>query len=331
MSAYLRIINCELYNISPYLDSQLLSLCCYSKVSLGSHQIRINNLSLTRNFENKCYSLIIYNGLSLFEDSSDFNAAIRCFCFRDQTDIYLNDQLVVNYVQYEEYEVGQATNKHPYRYDISLNGLDYIGADVEPIKLSSSLNTHLCKSLSLSLSDEDTNINKFYLTDGDHYTIIVTETDVICLLDGFIDETLVESFDIEQFLGKWYLIGSIQEDFNSREIMNLSLEDSCVAICYGKYDHHYKLLRALLGSIIIPNPLLSAKLEFNVNNIISERLVHKIDYGSYVVIGSKDRDYLLIMSRECQMEVSLFIELMDFVKGLGYAKYAIKNHHRMLK
>jgi apolipoprotein D and lipocalin family protein len=134
--------------------------------------------------------------------------------------------------------------------------------------------------------------------------------------------------DVSRYVGKWYAISSLPQFFTKKciaqtadyEVINeqsISVLNTCIK---GKGTTVIK------GQAVVKNAATNAELVVTFNNFFTRLLRVKGDYTiikldkdyRYVLIGSKNRKSLWIMSRTTEMPADVFNEYLKFAQELNF-------------
>ena len=140
--------------------------------------------------------------------------------------------------------------------------------------------------------------------------------------------TTASYVDIGRYIGKWYAITSLPQFFTRNckgqtadyEIINsktISVLNTCL---------NAKGTTTITGKAVVKNPKTNAELVVTFNNFFTRLFRVKGDYTiikldenyEYVMIGSKNRKTLWIMSRRPEMAEEVLTEYKDFAKKEGF-------------
>lgn len=140
--------------------------------------------------------------------------------------------------------------------------------------------------------------------------------------------TTASYVDVNRYVGRWYAISSLPQFFTRHckgqtadyEIINeksISVLNTCLK---GKGT------TTISGKAVVKNPKTNAELVVTFNNFFTRLFRVKGDYTiikldenyEYVMVGSKDRRSLWIMSRRPDMPEEVLNEYKDFAKNEGF-------------
>jgi apolipoprotein D and lipocalin family protein len=135
--------------------------------------------------------------------------------------------------------------------------------------------------------------------------------------------------EVERYIGKWYAITSLPQFFTRSCIAqtaeyeiksenSISVLNTCI-----KKDGN---ITSITGTATVVNPNTNAELEVVFDNFFTGLFKVKGDYTiikldpdyEYVMVGSKDRKSLWIMSRENTMPKTILQEYVDFAAANGF-------------
>ena len=140
--------------------------------------------------------------------------------------------------------------------------------------------------------------------------------------------TTASYVDVNRYVGKWYAISSLPQFFTRSckgqtadyEVINektISVLNTCLK---GKGT------TTITGKAVIKNPITNAELVVTFNNFFTRLFRVKGDYTiikldenyEYVMVGSKDRKSLWIMSRRPDMPEEVLNEYKAFAQKEGF-------------
>ena len=135
--------------------------------------------------------------------------------------------------------------------------------------------------------------------------------------------------EVERYIGKWYAITSLPQFFTRSCIAqtaeyeiksenSISVLNTCI-----KKDGN---ITSITGTATVVNPITNAELEVVFDNFSTRSFKIKGDYTiikldpdyEYVMVGSKDRKSLWIMSRENTMPKAILQKYVDFAAANGF-------------
>lgn len=158
----------------------------------------------------------------------------------------------------------------------------------------------------------------------------------LCLLAQFqvlakADQALptVESVDIGRFIGKWYAVSSLPQRF-TRDCLGQTAEYSIrsensinvLNTCLKKNNKS----ETIKGKAVVANPETNAELIVTFENFFTRLFRVKGDYNvilldegyENLLVGSKNRKSLWLMSRTPVMDEAVYKQYMDYAKSLGF-------------
>jgi apolipoprotein D and lipocalin family protein len=140
--------------------------------------------------------------------------------------------------------------------------------------------------------------------------------------------TTASYVDINRYVGKWYAITSLPQFFSRNckgqtadyEIINektISVLNTCIK---GKGT------TTINGQAVVKNPKTNAELIVTFNNFFTRLFRVKGDYTiikldenyEHVLVGSKDRRSLWVLSRRPQMDEETLQEYVEFARKEGF-------------
>ena len=135
----------------------------------------------------------------------------------------------------------------------------------------------------------------------------------------------VDSVDLEEFMGDWYVIANIptmfeKNAYNPIESYQLNA-DGTVATTFtfnkGSFDGEQEVMTA---KGFIKNKQTNAEwgMQFFWPIKADYRIVYVDNDYEYTVIGRNKRDYLWIMARQQPMPDEIYNELESMLAGMGY-------------
>lgn len=135
--------------------------------------------------------------------------------------------------------------------------------------------------------------------------------------------------DVPRYVGKWYAISSLPQFFTRKclgqtaeyEVINpqtISVKNTCLKKNNGR--------TTIFGQAVVKNAQTNAELVVTFNNFFTRLFRVKGDYTiikldknyNYVLVGSKDRKSLWIMSRKTEMPQNIFDEYVKTAKALDF-------------
>lgn len=139
----------------------------------------------------------------------------------------------------------------------------------------------------------------------------------------------VKNVDIGRFIGKWYAVSALSQRF-TRDCLGQTAEYSIrsansinvLNTCLKKNNK----VETIKGKAVVANPETNAELIVTFDNFFTRLFRVKGDYNvvrlddSYenLIVGSKDRKSLWIMSRTPNMDESVYAEYVAYAKSLGF-------------
>lgn len=130
--------------------------------------------------------------------------------------------------------------------------------------------------------------------------------------------------DLDQFLGRWYVIASMPSAFDSGAHNSLQVirrEDRGFHITYQfNVDAPDGELRAYGSSANVTNPGINTEWKVRVTwpfNTIYQIIEVADDY-SYALIGHPDRSNAWILSRTPSIDAPIYSDMVMRLQGLGY-------------
>ena len=162
---------------------------------------------------------------------------------------------------------------------------------------------------------------------GKFYTVVssgnVSNPAMVWMVDNTSCDKVVDDFDIDKYMGIWYQIASISMGTcNHSSSTYTPLQDN-IKVDNGCYDINWRLVSTTEGSAF-SDPVQQAKwaLDFSPTRSACSSpinyLVHSTDYVTYSLVGSPQRDTLVILSRCREMKWSVYTKLVKLAKSLGY-------------
>jgi apolipoprotein D and lipocalin family protein len=135
--------------------------------------------------------------------------------------------------------------------------------------------------------------------------------------------------EVERYVGKWYAISSLPQIFTIGCVAQTAeyeiLSENSVSVlntCYNLFGWP----TTITGEAVVVNPKTNAELVVTFDNFFTRLFNVKGDYTiikldpnyEYVMVGSKDRNSLWIMSRETSMPSSVFKQYVKLAASLGF-------------
>ena len=143
-----------------------------------------------------------------------------------------------------------------------------------------------------------------------------------------------EYVDINKYVGKWYAIASLPQFYTRKcvgqtadyKIINeqsVSVKNTCLKA---------KGQSVIYGQAVVENAVTNAELVVTFNNFFTRLFRVRGDYTiikldpdyKYVIIGSKDRKTLWIMSRTPDMPKEIYDHYVAYVDQLGFPVEKLK-------
>jgi len=153
-------------------------------------------------------------------------------------------------------------------------------------------------------------------------------------------ETLQEDFDVQRYMGKWYLIGAIPQFYDAgceRQTAEYTYLATNIKVYNKCYDRSGKVLRTVTGSAIPESPCQPAALKVRFQEQpfeppFANYLVHKTNYVDYAIVGSPTRDSFYILSRKPKMSSSQYDKFLQYARKLGYnSKLIVPSYHAIIE
>ena len=148
---------------------------------------------------------------------------------------------------------------------------------------------------------------------------------------------LVESVDIDKFMGDWYVIANIptfieKDAFNAIESYKLN-DDGTIATTFtfnqGSFDGPLKTYRP--KGFVIPesnNALWGMQFIWPIK--ADYRIVYLDEQYQYTIIGRNQRDYVWVMARHPVVDEPTYADLMGRVESFGYAlEQVVRASHKV--
>ena len=135
--------------------------------------------------------------------------------------------------------------------------------------------------------------------------------------------------EVERYVGKWNSITSIPQFFSKSCLAQTAeyeiLTENSISVLNTCYKKGGKVT-TITGKAVVVNPRTNAELEVTFDNFFTRLFKVKGDYTiikldpnyEYVMIGSKDRKTLWIMSRETTMPKNILQKYVDFAAANGF-------------
>ncbi|MCB2219216.1 MAG: lipocalin family protein [Bacteroidetes bacterium] len=142
---------------------------------------------------------------------------------------------------------------------------------------------------------------------------------------SMIYKTVVEEFDIDQYLGKWYEIARYDHRFE-RGLVGVTAtytfrSDGKIKVVNEGFKKKLTGKKSkAIGKAKIPDPNNPAKLKVSFFLFFyGDYFVLELDKNyQWAVVGSSSDNYLWILSRSPKMEEHLYRELLEKLTGRGY-------------
>ena len=144
----------------------------------------------------------------------------------------------------------------------------------------------------------------------------------------------VKSVDIGKFIGKWYAVSSLPQRFTKkclsqnaeysiRSADSINVLNTCI-----KKDNKIETIK---GKAVVANPETNAELIVTFDNFFTRLFRVKGDYNivaldsdyQNLIVGSRDRKSLWIMSRTPNMDEAVFKEYVAYAATLGFDTKAL--------
>ena len=138
-----------------------------------------------------------------------------------------------------------------------------------------------------------------------------------------------KSVDIGRFIGKWYAVASLPQRF-TRDCLGQTAEysirsENSINVLNSCLKKNNKL-ETIKGKAVVANPETNAELIVTFDNFFTRLFRVKGDYNvvrldsayENLIVGSKDRKSLWIMSRTPNMDEDTYIEYVKYAKSLGF-------------
>lgn len=170
-----------------------------------------------------------------------------------------------------------------------------------------------------------------FAVSGGLYTAVITGSGFVVTRDN-PDQCydIVEDFDVQAYMGKWYQIASIPQFFSLgciRSVAYYTLLDEGIKVLNICYDDKWNVLRTINGLAIPGLPCRPAGLKVSFPGMKSNMvnyLVHEVEYDSYAIVGSPDRSNLYFLSRTRSISEESYLEMKASAESLGYDVTKIK-------
>lgn len=224
----------------------------------------------------------------------------------DNVDVYSGDDLIFANVAF-----GQSTSYKEFKLGYAKLAIVRVG---QPI-------------------DTKTEIANPYLVSGGVYSVILTlnAPGAEYILNGIVaDDTrgvceqLQDNFDVSAYMGKWYLISSIPQVYDSncpRATAEYTQLQDYLRVVNTCYNEDWVISYSVSGKAV-QEPCNSASLRIAFSDSsptpVPNYLVHRTDYKGYAVVGTPNRTGLWILSRKSKMSVEQYRKLVHYSRRLGY-------------
>lgn len=139
----------------------------------------------------------------------------------------------------------------------------------------------------------------------------------------------VSNVDIGRFIGKWYAVASLPQrftrdclgqtaDYSIRSESSINVLNTCL-----KKNNKIETIK---GKAVVSNPETNAELVVTFDNFFTRLFRVKGDYNvvrldaayENLLVASKDRKSLWIMSRTPNMDEEVYVEYMSYARSLGF-------------
>jgi len=140
-------------------------------------------------------------------------------------------------------------------------------------------------------------------------------------------ETLQQNFDLENYMGKWFLAARIPQVFDRGtpwETAEYSvLGAGMVKVLNTAYNQDNSIRGQIEGKAEILDPEMPSALKVSFPTGMPKMnypnyLIHNTDYKKYAIVGSSDRSNLYILTRMRPLSRSDYEKLLAYVVKLGY-------------
>lgn len=139
-------------------------------------------------------------------------------------------------------------------------------------------------------------------------------------------ETLEKDLNVQEYMGKWYLIASIPQFYDKgceRQTAEYTLLSDSIKVYNKCFDKDRNLLRTITGKAVPESPCQPAALIVSFpdqpfNPIAANYLIHKTNYIDYAIVGSPTRESFYILSRKSKMTSEKYNKFLRYAKKLGY-------------
>ncbi len=143
--------------------------------------------------------------------------------------------------------------------------------------------------------------------------------------------------DVERYVGKWYAITSLPQFFTKNCKAQTAdytiINEKTISVLNTCFKAKGKVT-TIVGKAIVINPKTNAELIVTFNNFFTRLFRVKGDYiiikldenYEYVIVGTKNRKSLWIMSRRPDMPEETLNEYIEFAKKEGFnTKHLVKS------
>ncbi len=155
-------------------------------------------------------------------------------------------------------------------------------------------------------------------------------------------EVVQEDFDIDAYMGKWYEIASIPQQYEPNKCKRVTAEytlmNDGVNVYNVCYDRDWNVISSITGKAILTKPCGTGSLivEFPDQPLPPDSLpnyvVHATDYENYSLIGTPTRSAFYILSRTSTICVNEYLKFRHYAGLLGYAKQLLQpNYHTVTR
>ena len=158
--------------------------------------------------------------------------------------------------------------------------------------------------------------------------------------NSMIDKTVIEKLDINRYLGTWYEIARYDHSFERGMVgvtANYSMRnDGKIKVLNSGYKNSFDgTFSQAVGKAKIPDPIKNpAKLKVSFFWFFyGDYYVMDLDKNyQWALIGSSSDKYLWILSREPQMDKTLYLNLLNKLQKRGYdTSKLIKVEQKIIK
>lgn len=142
---------------------------------------------------------------------------------------------------------------------------------------------------------------------------------------NMIDKSVVDEFNVDRYLGKWYENARFDHSFE-RGLVGVTATytmrpDGKIKVVNAGYKDSLTGKRSeAVGKAKIPNPNIPAKLKVSFFWIFyADYYVLELDSDyKWAIVGSSSDNYLWILSRKPHISEELYITLLDKIRARGY-------------